>query len=115
MGTSTPWGVADDSERIAKGIMRYGTPGHGGYHLSPARQAEMPAALLIGGMPDIARGWYEEDCDWARIALAFPQFFNGLACAAAWETLRDWAPDAYEAFTGRKLQPGESYMRDKRR
>src|SRR3972149_4268130 len=82
MGTSTPWGVADDSERIARGIMRYRTPGHGGDHLSARRQAEMPAALRLDD------GWYEEDCDWARVALGLPQFFSDKAQQATAQRYR---------------------------
>src|SRR3990167_6057716 len=35
----TPWGIADHRERIADGIDFYSTPSHGGYFLSPERNA----------------------------------------------------------------------------
>ena len=62
----TPWGYSDSSEAIAEGIAWYGTPSHGGYHLSMARNAEVHDAWR---RPD---GWYEEDCDWCMVALTFP-------------------------------------------
>lgn len=108
MGTSTPWGVADSSRCIARGIMEYGTPSHGGFHLSKSRQAQMPAALRLD------HGWYEEDCDYARVVLGFPQFFSGEEIAGAMGTVRNWFPDAFEAFTGRTLAPGESHVKDDR-
>jgi hypothetical protein len=30
----------------------------------------------------------------------------------AYNTLKNWKPDAYEKFTGRALKPGDSYIRD---
>lgn len=74
----TPWGEADHVEHIADGITRYSTPGHGGYGLSAARLASMPPALRA--VPTWAgRGWYEEDVDWALVALAFPDHFDDRA------------------------------------
>src|SRR3990172_6042981 len=80
-GVQTPWGVADASEKIAPGIMRYDTPSHGGYHLSQARRAQMPEPYK--SWPTFAGGnWYEEDCDWCLVALSFPDVFPGAADAA---------------------------------
>ena len=105
--TYTPWGNADGAEHIARGIMFYSTPSHGGYHLSPARNLQVPDALRLPG------GWYEEDCDWARVVLAFPQYFpDAVKQAEARQCLRAWVPSAYERFYGVTLQPGESYAKD---
>jgi hypothetical protein len=54
--THTPWGRADQSRRLAYGVMLYSTPGHGGIHLSPKRNMEIPE-------PFRTNGWYEEDCE----------------------------------------------------
>jgi hypothetical protein len=40
--------------------------------------------------------WYEEDCDWSIVALAFPQFFPEDAVSAALETLKRYKPDLFE-------------------
>ena len=104
--TTTPWGASDYQERIAPGIIFYGTPSHGGYHLSPTLQARMPECLRIES------GWYEEDCDWARVPVAFPSSFPPEVLPQARETLKNWAPRAYESFYGVTLGPGESYMLD---
>jgi len=80
--TVTPWGIADSVTEVAPGITFYSTPSHGGYHLSPERRAAMPPA--IRDKETFARGnWYEEDCDWALVALAFPAYFPPEAIDAA--------------------------------
>jgi hypothetical protein len=104
MGTWTPWGTADWTTHIARGIVSYSTPGHGGIHLSPTRQAEMPDSLMVES------GWYEEDCDWALVAIAFPSYF-AKEYDQAKDTVRNWHPDRYEKFFGVTLKPEESYMR----
>lgn len=109
MSTATPWGPSQTTERCGPGIMFYTTAGHGGFHVAPTLQATMPDALRLKA------GWYEEDCDWARVVLAFPQYFTSTYQAQAKETLRAWCPKAYEQFYGIKLQPGDSYILDRRR
>lgn len=103
----TPWGTSDSHETIAPGIVFYSTPSHGGYHVSPALNRTMPESLRIDG------GWYEEDCDWARVPLAFPGHFQPETLEEARACLRAWCPRAYERFYGVTLKPGESYMLDR--
>lgn len=89
MKTNTPWGFSQDSHTIAPGIVRHDTPSHGGYSLSPDRLAEMPAALRAFP-PFAGEGWYEEDCDWAVVVLAFPLAFSHRQIAAAVRMVRGW-------------------------
>ena len=94
MPTSTPWGKADHSEKIARGIMWYNTPGHGGVHITDKRRAEMPEKFrneqtFAGG------NWYEEDCDWALVAYCFPQFFPERKETAE-QCLRQYRPHLFE-------------------
>ena len=107
MSTSTPWGPSQHVERYGVGITSYSTANHGGFHVSPTLQAEMPEHLRLEG------GWYEEDCDWARVVVAFPERFPGEMVTQADDTLKAWAPAAWEAHFRRARLPGESYMRDK--
>jgi hypothetical protein len=75
--TSTPWGKADHKKVYARGITFYSTPGHGGFKLSATLNAQVPQTLkdtTWGGLGH--KGWYEEDCDWAIVALVFPQVFT---------------------------------------
>ena len=76
--TNTPWGVAQDRERIAEGITFYSTPSHGGFHLSRERNAKVPeryrayAAMWSHGWGDT---WYEEDCAALAVILTYPDYF----------------------------------------
>jgi hypothetical protein len=93
--THTPWGRPDTITEIAPGITFYSTPSHGGYHLSPARIASMPKPLR-DFQPFAGPGFYEEDCDWSIVCLAFPQFFPADAIPAAMNTLKHSKPEIYE-------------------
>ena len=108
MGTHTPCGTAQNSEKRAPGIMWYSTSSHGGFHLSDRRNAQVPDYMRRDG------GWYEEDSDWSIVATVFPVLFTVPERARAEETLRNWLPDEYERFTGKTIQPGQSYIRDER-
>ncbi|MEI2384738.1 hypothetical protein [Breoghania sp. JC706] len=104
----TPWGVADYAREYAEGIVFYSTPSHGGFKLSAERLAQMHTALREKD------GWFEEDCAWAKVAFAFPEWFTDAQHEAAIRTLKDWCPDEYEAVTGEALAPGESHIKDQR-
>jgi hypothetical protein len=73
--TTTPWGKRDHSQKVARGIMWYSTPSHGGYHLSQKRLEEMPEPYK-SFKTFAGKGWYEEDCDWALVVLSFPEEFK---------------------------------------
>lgn len=103
MATSTPWGPSQTAKKWAPGIMEYSTAGHGGFHLSPTRNAEMPEALRIDD------GWYEEDCDWALVAVAFPTVFPDLVEDAR-RSSKAWNPDRWEAWTGEAVSATESHV-----
>ena len=105
----TPWGRPDHSVRYAEGIVCCSTSSHGGFHVDRERLANMPAALRNGD------GWYEEDSEWAKVATAFPDLFTDYERKHAERTLREWMPDAWEAVYGRKLDPSESFVRDRQR
>jgi hypothetical protein len=107
-GTSTPWGKADQATAYGPGVTFYGTPSHGGFKVSKALNATVPDPLRN------ADGWYEEDSDWAKLALAFPHLFTTRERRQAEQSLRNWMPDAWEAHFGRQLAPGESMAKDDR-
>ena len=65
----------------------------------------------------IERRWldqssYKEDCEWAIVALTFPDLFTGYERKCADRALRDWWPSEWENIHGRKLEPGESHLKD---
>lgn len=106
---STPWGVAQSSEVYAEGVVFHSTASHGGFKLDQAPNAAMPTVLRVEG------GWYEEDCEWAKVAVGIPALFTDHERRHADRILRDYYPDVWEAIHGRELTPGESHAKDRRR
>ncbi|NGO66070.1 hypothetical protein G6N76_20635 [Rhizobium daejeonense] len=108
MSASTPWGGSQMAVIYAEGIVAHSTAGHGGFHLSADRNVKIHP-LLRKETP-----WYEEDSEWAIVALSFPDLFTGYERAMAEKTIRNTWPDAWEAIHGAKLAEGESWARDRR-
>lgn len=109
MLSKTPWGAAQESTHYGRGIVFYSTASHGGFHVSPTLAAAMPVHLRHDD------GWYEEDCDWCLVVLAFPDRFDAEMRAEAERTLRHWHPDAWEIHYQQRLEPGQSFVRDRQR
>jgi hypothetical protein len=107
----TPWGPAQTTREIAPGITLYTTASHGGFHLSAARVASMPKALRefvpFGGEQRGPGRWFEEDCDWSVVALAFPQFFPDDQ-AAALATLKSYKPELCEQVVAMRTSGGRA-------
>lgn len=102
----TPWGQPDTMTRYAEGIASYSTPGHGGFKVSSDLNRKIPEFMRCAG------GWYEEDCEWSKVAVVFPDAFSPDTVKEARESFRNWFPDEYEKFYGVKLKKGESWKRD---
>jgi hypothetical protein len=59
-------------------------------------------------MPECVRrngGWYEEDQEWALVALVFPSMFPEREQLVACTTVRDYYPDEYYQITGKAADP----------
>ncbi|CAG0965735.1 hypothetical protein GPROT1_01161 [Gammaproteobacteria bacterium] len=104
----TPWGPSQGATVFAEGIICHSTAGHGGFHLSGARNTSVDSRLRKRD------GWYEEDAEWAIVAITFPHLFTGFERRCAEQTLKDSWPDAWEAIFGTVLRPGESRKKDRR-
>ncbi|MCG8273926.1 hypothetical protein MIC97_20800 [Aquamicrobium sp. NLF2-7] len=105
---NTPWGPSQGATIYAEGVVCHSTAGHGGFKLSADRNRKVHPMLRSRG------GWYEEDAEWAIVALTFPHLFTALERRHADQTVRDSWPDAWEAIFGRMLEPGESREKDRR-
>lgn len=112
----TPWGPSQMVTEYGIGIKCYECAGHGGFHLSPERMAQLPPTLRsfvgYGGV-----SWYEEDCDWAIVALAFPDYFEPRAIFHAERTARNYHKAETEAFfktaDGQKIvEIADRYLRE---
>lgn len=73
--THSPWGAVQDADQVMPGIWSVGTSSHGGFQVSAERMAASGflrefAPLSFNGQGKA--GWFEEDCDWCFIPLAFP-------------------------------------------
>lgn len=102
---NTPWGKADHQKRYGSApnyVMFYSTPSHGGFLVSFDMGEKMPPGLRAvptwAGTNAYGK-WYEEDCDWAIVALAFPALFEPKQILAAVETANTvWADKGEEAM-----------------
>ena len=108
ISASTPWGGSQMAVIYAEGVVAHSTAGHGGFHLSADRNSNVHPLLRKDTR------WYEEDCEWAIVALSFPDLFTGYERSLAEKTIRNTWPDAWEAIHGAKLAEGESWARDRR-
>lgn len=106
-GASTPWGTAQVSRRYADGIVLHSTAGHGGFHLAEN------ANNIVHALYRNDTEFYEEDCEWAKVAHAFPHLFTTYERRLADRTLRDYYPDAYGRVMGVILNASQSHMRDR--
>lgn len=104
--TSTPWGQAQMATRYAPGIISYGTSGHGGFKVASGKNQLIPHAYRN------YNGWYEEDSDWACVAVSFPEYFTSFEVQEATKIIINQHPDEYEHVTGETIQPGQSRVRD---
>lgn len=108
----TPWGNADIQKTIAPGIVEVTTPSHGGIHLTPGLNRKVHAAWRDKS------GWYEEDCQWAIVAVTFPQHFqekfqDGKFAGQTYVeyahgVLKRWFPDQYGTVYGVTVTAAES-------
>lgn len=108
MSASTPWGGSQMAVIYAEGVVSHMTSGHGGFHLSTERNAKVHP-LLRKELP-----WYEEDSEWAIVAISFPDLFTAYERSMAEKTIRNTWPDVWEKIHGRTLAEGESWARDRR-
>lgn len=106
MRVGSPWGTSQQSYRYSDGILCHSTASHGGFYLSPERNA------LVNALWRNDAGWYEEDAEWAKVAFTFPDLFTTRERRCANESLGNDYPDAWEHIHGVTLAPGESRVKD---
>lgn len=104
----TRWGRSQHAKLYTEGIVRHYTSSHGGFVLSPERNAQIHPMLRDSGRS------YEEDCHWSAVALAFPRLFTSYEKKSAERCIKDHWPDAWEKIAGTVLGPGESHEKDRR-
>lgn len=119
----TPWGPAQQASMLAPGIGSVSCAGHGGLLISRSRYDLMPDYMVERGVFRGEELWFEEDCAWAKVFVAFEEDLlqskdehtvKIIRAGVHRDTLREWYPDAYERHYGVTLQPGESFVKDER-
>lgn len=98
--------------QVIEGVTFESTPGHGHWHLTAERLAQVPAALRTPTDCYSGEGIFEEDVEWARVALSFPEELPELQERAE-QVLRNFHPEIWEEWTGKTLEPGQSQQRDR--
>jgi hypothetical protein len=81
---------------------------HGGFKLSAEQNRKVHPMLQSAG------GWYEEDGEWAIVAITFPHLFTTFERRCAETTMKDSWPDAWEAIFGTILAAGDAREKDRR-
>jgi uncharacterized protein DUF7007 len=104
----TPWGASQGATVYAEGVTAHSAAGHGGFKLSAEQNRKVHPLLRSKG------GWYEEDAEWAIVAITFPHLFTAFERRCAERTLKNSWPDAWETISGTILKPGESCEKDRR-
>ncbi|PWE53672.1 hypothetical protein DEM27_24315 [Metarhizobium album] len=105
---ATRWGSSQHAVAYGPGIVSHQTAGHGGFELSSERNAQVHPLLRS------CDGWYEEDCAWCAVAIAFPAFFTDLERRTADDILKQVYPDAWEEIHNATLEHGQSRVKDRR-
>ena len=88
-GMSSPWGIVQDVEVIADGIVYVSTASHGGIWVSSELlhriKDEMKdyAAYWSGSSQ-----WFEEDCAAQCVVVSFPEYFPAEQVESAWRIVR---------------------------
>lgn len=118
-GFQTPWETPDHGSIYAPGIASVSTRSHGGFILTAEMNERIderwraPSGGYAGSADDVldpewrTRGnelpgfaFYEEDEQWAIVAVSFPELFTDREMEFANRTLRNAYPDVWESVTG---------------
>jgi hypothetical protein len=100
---NTPWGIAQTQDKVAEGIIFVTTASHGGFCISPEVHAKMPKAYqsTFAHAPNRDKNfWYEEDCDYAKVILSFPDMFMAKEVEVAKKMIEQYFPESHIAAKG---------------
>lgn len=105
---TTPWGFSEQVSSMSPDglIISVQTLRHGGIGIN--KKLEMPEYLASVSIQDSEWRWFEEDCGWACVALAFPQYFKAHHLDLAKTIVLNVYPHVYEKHYGVKPDIAES-------
>ena len=87
-GMSSPWGIVQDVEVIAEGIVYVSTASHGGIWVASEllhrikKEMQDYAAYWSGSSQ-----WFEEDCAAQCVVVSFPEYFGAEQVESAWRVI----------------------------
>lgn len=110
--TRTRWGGVDWSEELGPGIWSVATPGHGGICLSSQRAGALNAEIPGWNSPYSSHFELEEDCDWALVALVWPELFEANALEGAVLTIDGSKRDGYMVPVVRYLETRRAVIKE---
>lgn len=101
----TPWGKSDYQKDYGNGIVFYGTPSHGGFHVPKEELETMQSPIFDETLrnPHFAKqcasGWFEEDCDANFVVVSFPELFTSDQVKDAQAAIKAWYPKVWEKLS----------------
>ena len=76
VGKGSPWGIVQDEETIADGIVYVSTASHGGIWVSPELLGRVQEAMRdYAAYWSGSSSWFEEDCAAQCVVVSFPEYF----------------------------------------
>jgi hypothetical protein len=76
VGKNSPWGIVQDEEVIADGIVYVSTASHGGIWVSPELLGRVQEAMRdYAAYWSGSSQWFEEDCAAQCVVVSFPEHF----------------------------------------
>ena len=76
VGKYSPWGIVQDEETIADGIVYVSTASHGGIWVSPELLGRVQEAMRdYAAYWSGSSQWFEEDCAAQCVVVSFPEHF----------------------------------------
>jgi len=77
VGKNSPWGIVQDEETIADGIVYVSTASHGGIWVSPELLGRVQEAMRdYAAYWSGSSQWFEEDCAAQCVVVSFPEYFS---------------------------------------
>jgi hypothetical protein len=88
-GKSSPWGIIQDSEEIAEGIIYVSTASHGGIWVAPELLSRITTEMKdYAAYWSGSSQWFEEDCAAQCVVVSFPEHFEADQVERAWAIVR---------------------------
>ena len=114
----TIWGRPEEVTIFDNGLIYVSTSTHGGFFVPKSLRESLSSdhflRMFENKFNEADQPWFEQDTDWALVALTFPDIFSRESFKQAEILAKNSFPEAYEQYIGRELLPGESRGKDQK-